>query len=278
MIYNSAAAMIDMPGGTFLGMYYLMINAQYRKRVLKNIKDTVVLSFWEEYHRLPLKEQILLNRSTLNKVQMIIADRRLRNIFGQTRSRLYISDVLEKRQILIVVIPIATFGKTKVGSIGAMLLAQLLLCLHKNNNAFHAFIDDAHYFQTPILTMVLKLAAQYQVYVTVVSSYLTELDKRYTDAFMGLITNVTAFKMGINDGVYLSKALGIPVNNIQLHEQSLYEMYVITPDECFDATLTKRNAIRQVKLNKLVKLSRRQWASQRKRIEPKINAFMEKMK
>ena len=114
MIYNSAAAMIDMPGGTFLGMLYLMTNIHYRKRVLNHIKDPVVLSFWEDYHRLPLKEQLLSNRSTLNKVQMIAADRRLRNILGQSRSRFSLSTVMQKRQILIAIIPVAAFGKKKL--------------------------------------------------------------------------------------------------------------------------------------------------------------------
>ena len=113
--------------------------------------------------------------------------------------------------------------------------------------------------------------------MTVVSSYLTELDEPYTDAFMGLITNITAFKTGIKDGVYLSKSLGIPINNIQLHEQSLGEMYVITPDECRTATLTTGKDLPTVDIDKLVNRSRRQWAGQRKRIEPNINAFMEKM-
>lgn len=118
-LYNSTVAMLDLPDGTIVGLYYFLTSETYRKRVVKDIKDPIVRFFWEDYETLPPKDQRELTRSTLNKVQMLIADVRLRNILGQPKSLLSFKDT----RSVIASLPLSELGEQKVATIGALLLA-----------------------------------------------------------------------------------------------------------------------------------------------------------
>ncbi len=46
MLFNGARAMMDMPGGTLIGLKFLLTDAAYRKRVIGHIEDPLIGEFW----------------------------------------------------------------------------------------------------------------------------------------------------------------------------------------------------------------------------------------
>ena len=46
ILNNTILALLDSPGNTLLGIARMLVNKDYRKRIIDNIKDPVVKSFW----------------------------------------------------------------------------------------------------------------------------------------------------------------------------------------------------------------------------------------
>ena len=81
---------MDMPGGTLLGLKFLLTSKRYRDRVLAHIKDPTIADFWRvdfEEH-MPESEQRQQTLSTLNKIGALISDPAIRACIGQPQSKL----------------------------------------------------------------------------------------------------------------------------------------------------------------------------------------------
>lgn len=277
ILYNAAVAMQDMPGGTVLALFYLLTSPSYRTEVIGHIKDPVVQSFWTDFNDLSKKDQRELVGSTLNKVQMLVADPRLRNILGQTKSALSFKDIIAQRQILIVNLPLASFGEQKVATIGSLLLSQFSQYIHHNKKPFHIHVDDAFYFQTPYLKTLLASAGRHNISLTLVTQYLSQLRTDLLHAFMGNIGRKTAFRMGFSDSKFLADDFGLRPAEVQLHELSPYQAAIVTPVGAQYLTFQPPSRSRIDSTSKMVKMSRRSHAAQRSQIEPKISKFIERI-
>jgi DNA helicase HerA-like ATPase len=60
-IYNAARAIIDLPNGTILDMYRMLISEEARARIVKSVRDPIVKAYWnEQFARLDPREQAFM--------------------------------------------------------------------------------------------------------------------------------------------------------------------------------------------------------------------------
>lgn len=274
ILYNATVAMLDTADGTLLGMYYLLTNGSYRHRVIDNIKDPIVRSFWMDFDELSGKDQRELVRSTVNKIQMLVADPRIRNIVAQPRSKIHLPTILDERKIFIVRLPLKHFGEQKIGIIGSLILAQLIQVMPYNTQPFHIYIDDLQFFQTPVVRNLLATAGRYQISLTLTNQYLSQLRPDILHALLGNVGTKIAFRTGITDAQALS--LEFEDDNIifGLSELPPYMARIVTPAGTYERRYDDPDFDLVDTAEKLVKLTRRSYASQKKHIEPKIEKFV----
>lgn len=174
VLYNSLIALIEAKQGLF-GLYLILVSDSYRRHVLKSTKNLVVKSFWAWFETLSDKDQFQVIESTLNKVQILMADPRIMAISGK-RDKLSLTTAVNGK-ILLFRLPQGEMGIEKTALIGSLLLVQLHEALLSRDTSvpFHVFIDEAHTFaQEPIAEMLSGIRKQ-NVSLTVAHQYLGQL-------------------------------------------------------------------------------------------------------
>ena len=145
MLYNSLVALMEAKQSLF-GLYLILTNHSYRQHVLLLISDPVVRNFWTWFDDLPEKQQLEHSDSTLNKIQILMADPRIRAICG-SKSAINIQEYVD-RKVLFLRLPQGEIGVDKSALLGSMLLSQIhQACMARDTTVpFHLYIDEAQTF------------------------------------------------------------------------------------------------------------------------------------
>lgn len=177
MVYNLLAALMEAKEGLF-GLYLMLASDRYRTHVLKRVLDPVVRGYWHWYEALPDRQRIEWTESTFNKVQILMADERIRAVCGK-RDRLNLPELVQD-QILFLRLPQGEMGVERTALLGSIMLTQLHQVLLNRDETvpFHLFVDEAHTFAPGPLTEMLSGIRKKNVTVTIAHQYLSQLDTR----------------------------------------------------------------------------------------------------
>jgi len=230
-IYNAARVVIDLPGGTILDMYHMLIDEAARDRILVHTKDRVVRSYWrEQFAQLDRREQGFITKSTINKLEPFVSDRRIRNALGQGRPKFDMRTAIESRKIVLVKIPQSEFGLTKAKTMVGLLLAQFFAIAQRRKGLlpFHVYLPESQHFANATLLQMLSTLGQRSVSITLSLQYLGQLGK-LREAVFGNIGNWVMFRVGLTDALELEKLFEWDNTRKFLHELAQFEVRVSTP-------------------------------------------------
>jgi hypothetical protein len=122
IFYNAVAALLDRRNSTLLGVLCLLIDDEYRKRIVPDIHDPIIRQFWEiEYpgYGQQLKQEAIA--PIQNKVERFLSSAVMRNIFGQKKSTVNFFDLINSNKIFI-----ANLSKGEIGEMNCNLIGSLL--------------------------------------------------------------------------------------------------------------------------------------------------------
>ncbi len=189
---------------TLFGLPYLLVSDRYRKRVLRRIKDTVLLHFWQEYFdEMNDAEQRRDISSALNKAFGFNVDPRVRNIIGQTRSQLNIGQLVEDGRILLARLPQGQLGMDVSKFFGSMLVSQLHQALLKRQSSvpFHLYLDEVHHISKRPLKEMLSGIRKFNAQLVLAHQYVDQLSP---DLFASIRANTgeqMVFRVSSDDAV-----------------------------------------------------------------------------
>jgi len=102
ILNNCILALLEYPGSTLLGINRILIDAEYRKRVVGQIKDPVVKTFWiDEYARWEARFRNEAIAPIQNKVGQFLSASIIRNIVAQVKSSFDPRAVMDEGKIFI---------------------------------------------------------------------------------------------------------------------------------------------------------------------------------
>lgn len=172
----SVASLAHAPDSTLLGLPYLFTDAAYRRTILGQVKDPVLLHFWHDFFdRLSDKDKHQQTLSTLNKVYALLFDTSVRAVIGQKRTSWPID--LEKRYVFS--FP-PSLGREKQSFLATLILTAL--------PDFPVYLDGGH--------MLGPRAVMGKTHVTFCHEYLAQLSEPFREALLGTADTVTVFAMG----------------------------------------------------------------------------------
>lgn len=111
ILYNAVAALLDCRDATLLGVNRMLTDDTYRAKVVREIKDPFIRSFWEEeyagYDERFKREAIA---PIQNKLGQFLLNPVIRNILGQVKSKVDIPFMMDTGRIFI-----ANLSKGRLG-------------------------------------------------------------------------------------------------------------------------------------------------------------------
>jgi len=176
MIYNSLVALMETNQSLF-GLYLLLANDNYRSDVVSKITDPVVKQFWIAFDAMPKKQQLEQSESTLNKVQVLMADPRIRALCG-TRNALDIPALVDDG-ILFLRLPQGELGSQKSAVIGSILLTQIHQATMTRDTSLplDIYISGVHTLAHASLVEMLSSSGDQGVTLTIAHQYVDQLDR-----------------------------------------------------------------------------------------------------
>jgi type IV secretory pathway TraG/TraD family ATPase VirD4 len=236
-LYAGTAALLDMPDATLLGLKFLMTSPRYRKKVIRQIKDPLVLDFWKTdfQKHMPEKEQRERTLSTLNKIGQLVTDPTIRNVIGQPRTKLSFSQIMSDRNIFLARLPQGELGIQKSSLVGSLLISALhLAALQRSTSAkpFHVYVDEFHNFHG--FEEMLSGIRKFGVSLTLCHQYLDQLDPELQKAILGTVGTMMVFQIGGNDAESIKTTLRVRAE----------ELTALEPHEAFVATGSRTTHLR----------------------------------
>jgi hypothetical protein len=181
LLYNLLMALISARQGLF-GMFLMLDSDSYREHVLRAVSDPVVLRYWHWYGSLPDKQQYEERSSTYNKVQMLMADPRIRDISG-TRSAFDLKDIVTDK-ILFIRLPQGEFGVEKVQLLSNLWLTQIHQAAMSRDRTvpLSIYINDFYRLAPATLKDILATGSEYNLSLTLSNQYLDQVDRSLMDS------------------------------------------------------------------------------------------------
>ncbi len=230
-IYNAARAIIDLPKGTILDMYRMLVSDEARGQIVRSTRDPVVRAYWQDqFAKLDQRDQAFITKSTVNKLEPFISDRRIRNALGQGRPLVDFKLAIEHRQIILVKIPQSEFGLNKARTVAGLLLAQFFSIAQRRKGLlpFHVYLPQCQHLAGNTLHQMLATLGGRNVSITLSFQYLHQLGK-LREAVFGNAGNWVIFRVGLADALELEKLFEWDNTRKFLYELEPGEARVVTP-------------------------------------------------
>ncbi len=284
VLRNAILALLEYPGSTLLGIMRMLTDKAYRQKVIDKIKDPVVKSFWvDEFSKYRGSFEVEAIAPIQNKVGQFLTNPLIRNIVGQTRSAIDIREVMDEGRILIMNLSKGLIGEDTSALLGAMLITRLQLAAMSRVNIpederkdFYLYVDEFQNFATEAFASILSEARKYRLNLTLAHQYIAQMEEPVRDAVFGNVGTMVCFRVGAQDAEYLEKEF-VPEFSVQdlvnLDFTQIYLKLMIdgVASRPFSAvTLPPLPQSAESYREKIIKVSRERYATDRQEIEDKI--------
>ena len=212
LILNAIYAILETPKPSLISIKDILLSDTYRSHVLNHVSDPFIKRFWvEEYQEWPDRMRIDRVQSTLNQVDMIVNDERLRAHFCYNTTT-----PIQDRTIFLARLPVAKLGIQKTRIAGLLLMAY-----HQLSAPVPILIDVAHHFQEHLMYALLSGT----VPTTVVFNALTEMERPIASAAMSA-HNKIAFRIADQDAERFDKLLRLGDQEASTYQLKNFEYYL----------------------------------------------------
>lgn len=227
-------ALLETPDATLLGITRMLTDKEYRKKIVSNVTDPVVRSFWvNEFASWNDKFANEAVAPVLNKVGAFTANPLVRNVLGQTKSSFDIREVMDKGKILIVDLSRGRLGEDNAGILGALIITKIQLAAMSRANValdkrrgFYLYVDEFQNFATESFAVILSEARKYGLYLTVANQYVAQMPDEVKDAVFGNVGSMICFRVGADDASYLAKYFEPVFESTDLVNLNIQNIYI----------------------------------------------------
>lgn len=279
-------ALLDYPEATMLGITRMLTEKEFRKRVIKEIKDPVVKNFWvTEFASWNDKFANEAVAPVLNKVGAFTANPLVRNIIGQPKSRLDLRKIMDEGKILVVNLSRGQIGEDNASILGALMVTKIQLAAMSRANVpldqrrpFYLYVDEFQNFATESFATILSEARKYALNLTVANQYVSQMPEEVRDAVFGNVGSMITFRIGANDAQVIGKYFTPPFEPedlIKLNNQHVFINMSIDGEKSipFSAKTLRMPEPEHDRTDELIALSRSGYASSRAEVEHEISEW-----
>lgn len=215
ILNNAILALLETPNTTLLGIPRLLVDKEYRQRIIGNCKDPVVRAFWvNEYEEWQDKFRSEAIAPIQNKVGQFLSTGLVRNVVGQSKSTIDVFKMMNEQKIFLVNVSKGRIGEDNSALLGAMLITKIQLSAMErvripedDRKDFYLYVDEFQNFATDSFASVLSEARKYRLNLIIAHQYIgqlvTDTSTKVRDAVFGNTGTMIVFRVGAADAEYL---------------------------------------------------------------------------
>jgi len=292
ILANCILALLDTPGTTLLGIPRMLVDRDYRQKIINNLQDPVVKSFWvNEYEEWEPRYRNEAIAPVQNKVGQFLNVAFVRNIVGQAKTTIDIDEIMNNRKILLVNVSKGRIGEDNAAILGAMLITKIQLSAMERvripedeRKDFYLYVDEFQNFATDSFVNILSEARKYRLDLIIAHQYVGQLVTDSTtavrDAVFGNVGTMVSFRVGAADAEFLEPEFTpefLQDDLIRLANRDIYLKLMIdgiTSRPFSGRTITLAPIPKDdKKREEIIKISRTNYARPRTVVEDEINRW-----
>jgi len=213
ILNNTLLSLLEYPGSTLLGIMHMLADKEYRGKIVMNLKDTVIKSFWtDEFARYTQRLETEAVAAIQNKVGQFVSNPIIRNIIGQPHSTFDIRKMMDEKKIFIANLSKGKIGEDNSRLLGALMITKIQLMAMTRSDIpehlrkdFYLYVDEFQNFATESFANILSEARKYRLDLILAHQYINQLDETVRDAVFGNIGTFVCFRVGAEDAEMLEK-------------------------------------------------------------------------
>lgn len=281
---NCILALLEYPGSTLLGINRLLVDTEFRRRVIAKLTDPIVRDFWvKEYSAWEAKFRNEAIQPIQNKVGQFLSASIIRNIVAQVKSTFDVRAVMDERKILIINLAKGRIGEDNSRLLGGMIITKLQMAVMERvdmpeveRQDFYLYVDEFQNFATQSFANILSEARKYRLNLIVAHQYIEQLEEEYVrPAIFGNVGTIIIFRIGAKDAEFLEQEFTprlLPEDLVNLTKFEIYLKLMIdgVTSEPFSAKGMAPISQRQGSIDKVVRVSRERYTEPRAVIEEKV--------
>jgi hypothetical protein len=287
ILNNIMLALLEFPGSTLLGVNRMLADKEFRNKVVANITDPSVKSFWvDEYAKYTDKFAAEAAPAIQNKVGQFVANPLVRNIIGQAKSTFDIRKMMDEKKILIINLSKGRVGEANANLLGSMLVTKIYLAAMsradlteaemKKAAPFYLYVDEFQSFANESFADILSEARKYNLNLTIAHQYIEQMPEEVRSAVFGNVGTMISFRVGATDAEVLEKEFVPTFTQEDLVNLGMYQIYLkLMIDKVSSRPFSARTMPPiprpEVSLtSKIIDTSRTQFARPRAQVETEI--------
>ncbi|MBP9869141.1 type IV secretion system DNA-binding domain-containing protein [Patescibacteria group bacterium] len=281
---NCVLALLDYPGATLLGINRLLVDKEYRTRVVEKIRDPLVKTFWvAEFTSWSEKYATEAIAPVQNKVGQFLSSSVIRNIVAQVKSTVDPRRIMDEGKILIVNLSKGKIGEDNMRLLGGMLVTKIQMSAmervdikyEKDRRDFYLYVDEFQNFANQSFANILSEARKYRLNLIVAHQYIKQLEEEVAWAVFGNVGTLITFRVGAEDAAFLENEFMptfTPEDLVNLAKYQVYLKLMVdgASTQPFSANTLSPIGKRTGSEAKVIAVSRERYASPRSDIEQKV--------
>jgi len=205
--------LLHRPGSTFLDVPRLLLDSDWRKRVVAVLQDTHLQTFWrKEFGAFSPSFRNEAVAPILNKVGQFVASPLMRNIVGQVENTFALREAMGTGKIVLVNLAKGRIGEDASALLGAMFVTTLWQTAlsrqdipEEERRDFSLLVDETHSIATASFADMLSETRKYRLNLTLAHQYLEQLAPDLLAAVLGNVGTLITFRTGAVDAEYLAR-------------------------------------------------------------------------
>ncbi|MBL7045150.1 MAG: type IV secretion system DNA-binding domain-containing protein [Parcubacteria group bacterium] len=292
ILSNTILALLEYPGATLLGINRMLADKDYRKKVVENVQDPSVKSFWiDEFGKYTERFAAEATPAIQNKIGQFTSNSLMRNIIGQSESSFDIREMMDNKKILIINLSKGRVGEGNANLLGSMLITKIYLAAMSRADVsavtkeslpnFYLYVDEFQSFANRSFADILSEARKYKLNLTIAHQYVEQMSEEVRAAVFGNVGTMITFRVGAIDAEVFEKEYSPTFTAEDLVSLGVYQMYLKlmidgVSSQPFSATsLPPIEPIHSSVKEKAVTFSREHYGSPRTLVEEKIKQWHE---
>ncbi len=284
ILNNTILALLESEGSTLLGVNRMMADPSYRQKIVDNIKDPIVKSFWiNEFANYNQRYESEATAAIQNKIGQFISSPLIRNIIGQERSTIDMRKLMDEKKIVIMNLSKGKIGEDSSRLLGGLLITKLQLAAmsrvdipEEERNDFFLYVDEFQNFATESFCNILSEARKYRLSLILAHQYIAQMEESVRDAVFGNVGTIISFRVGAADAEFLEKEFLPDFTAQDFVNLPKYHIYLklmvdgVTSQPFLAKTLPPPPPLIRSYKNEIIEKSREMYSTARKGIEEKI--------
>jgi energy-coupling factor transporter ATP-binding protein EcfA2 len=292
ILSNTLLALLEYPDSTLLSVNRMLADKVYRKKVVENVKDPAVKSFWtEEFASYTDRFAAEALPAIQNKIGQFTSNPVIRNIVGQPHSSFDIRTMMDEQKILIINLSKGLIGESNANLLGSMLTTRIYLAAMSRADLspekmrtmpnFYFYVDEFQSFANATFANILSEARKYHLNLTIAHQYIEQMEEEVKSAVFGNVGTIVSFRVGPFDAevletIFSPQFLAADIVNLSFAQIYLTLMIDGIGSQPFSATTLGPIEPPTVSCKDMViAASRRQFARPRAEVEEAIRKFHE---